>query len=92
MKGRKFDKEKNRWSLVPFKQLEDVVRVLTLGAVKYDDDNWMRVPDARDRYMSACIRHIVAWWGGEIKDPETKSSHLAHAICCLLFLMWFDDN
>ena len=37
-------------------------------------------------------RHIFAWWGGEDKDPETGFSHLAHAACCLLFLMEFQRN
>ncbi len=37
-------------------------------------------------------RHIFAWWGGEDKDPETGFSHLAHAGCCLLFLMEFQRN
>ena len=36
-------------------------------------------------------RHIDAWWQGEQKDPETGEHHLAHAICCGMFLWWFDD-
>ena len=27
----------------------------------------------------------------EQKDPETGEHHLAHAICCGMFLWWFDD-
>ena len=37
-------------------------------------------------------RHIDAWWGGEQKDPETGEHHLAHAICCGMFLWWFDNQ
>ena len=37
-------------------------------------------------------RHIFAWWGGQDKDPETGFSHLAHAGCCLIFLMEYQRN
>ena len=90
--GDKFDKEKSRWSLIPYKQLEQVVDVLTLGAIKYSDDNWQHVKPLKERYFSAAMRHISAWKGGEKNDPETGLSHMAHAVCCLLFIMWGDDN
>ena len=79
MNGIKFDQNKERWSLLPIKQVREVVKVLTAGAIKYEDDNWQRVPDSRRRYFSATMRHITAWWDGEIKDPETGLHHLAHA-------------
>ncbi len=92
MIGRKFDTSKPRWSLLPFKELSQVVEVLTLGSKKYSDDNWKYVDNSRDRYFSACMRHLTSWWNGEIKDKESGQSHLAHAICCLLFLLWFENN
>jgi hypothetical protein len=92
MEGRKNDIGKLRWSLLPFKEVADVVAVLTFGATKYDDDNWQKVPNHKDRYFSACMRHLTAWCGGEKNDSETGINHLAHAVCCLLFLMWFDNR
>ena len=88
----KYDKDKPRWSLLPFKEAEEVVDVLTIGAKKYADDNWKTVPDRQDRYFSACLRHMTAWKIGELIDKETGRSHLAHAVCCLLFMMWGDNN
>lgn len=88
--GRKFDQGKDQWSLLPWAQVRDVVRVLTYGAAKYAPDNWQSVADARTRYFSAAHRHLAAWFGGERNDPETQLPHLAHAICCLLFLGWHD--
>ena len=44
------------------------------------------------RYFAAMCRHVFAWWGGEDADPETGYSHLAHAGCCLLFLMEYQRN
>ena len=90
--GIKFDKEKVRWSLVPTGVMTDVVDVLTKGAQKYAPDNWMYVPDSRSRYYDAAQRHLTSWWEGELNDPETGNSHLAHAMCCLMFLHWFDQQ
>lgn len=91
-KGVKYDSDKPRWELVPFRAMKDVVDVLTYGSKKYADDNWKIVPDARKRYVSAAFRHLTDWADGEKKDKETGKSHLAHAICCLLFLLWFEQE
>ncbi len=90
--GRKDDREKPRWDLLPFEALAPIVDVLTYGARKYAPENWRIVPDARRRYYAAAMRHMVAWWAGERNDPETGMSHLAHAGCCLLFLGAMDRD
>ena len=87
--GLKLDSGKPRWSLVPWGAMASVVRVLTFGAKKYADDNWKHVANARTRYYDAAMRHLTAWWLGEEKDPETGESHLAHAACCVLYLLSF---
>jgi hypothetical protein len=89
--GIKYDSEKRRWSLVPAGVMDEVIDVLEYGSKKYSDNNWMRVPDARTRYYDAAMRHMDAWWQGEVDDVETNKSHLAHAMCCLMFLQWFDN-
>tara|TARA_R110002126_G_scaffold220018_1_gene365374 strand:- start:133 stop:597 length:465 start_codon:yes stop_codon:yes gene_type:complete len=91
-RGVKYDGDKPRWELLPFKAVREVVEVLTYGSNKYADDNWKIVPDARKRYISASFRHLTAWAEGEKNDNETGKSHLAHAICCLLFLLWFEQE
>ena len=87
----KNDDGKLQWSLMPFEQLEDTVRVLMKGAVKYSRDNWKKCDDV-NRYKDALMRHVTAYIKGETKDPEDNLSHLAHAICNCLFLQWFDDK
>jgi len=42
--------------------------------------------------VGAAFRHFIAWVMGEKKDPESGWSHLAHLMCCILFLMWTDEN
>ena len=88
VEGKKFDAGKLRHSLIPPEVLNEVLAVLEHGASKYGEYNWLRVADARTRYYDAAHRHLAAWWGQEIgMDEESKCSHLAHAICCLMFLM-----
>lgn len=88
-KGKKYDAGKLPWQLVPWVAMREVVAVLKLGADKYNVGNWKFVPDARDRYFAATMRHLLAWYEGETRDPESGRHHLAHAVCCLLFLLWF---
>ena len=88
--GVKYDNGKPQWSLLPFRALTQVVEVLTYGAKKYAPDNWKKVPDARRRYIDAGFRHFTAYASGETHDPETGKHHLAHAICCMLYLVAFD--
>ena len=85
--GVEHDTGKPDWSLLPLDATEKVVEVLTHGAEKYSRDNWKEVPNAENRYYSAMMRHVVSFRRGEYLDPESGLPHLAHAICCLLFLL-----
>tara|TARA_Y100001951_G_C11227671_1_gene232661 strand:+ start:140 stop:427 length:288 start_codon:yes stop_codon:yes gene_type:complete len=87
----KFDEGKRRWRLIPFGIVNDIVDVFDLGAQKYGVDNWKKCEDW-DRYFDALMRHVIAWRQGEKLDPETHKHHLAHAICCAIFLIWKDKN
>ena len=85
--GRKFDVDKLEYGLVPPIAFKAVVEILTIGARKYDRDNWKHVPDAKRRYFDAAMRHIWDWKSGDKYDEETSKNHLAHAICNLMFLL-----
>ena len=88
--GAKYDGGKLRYSLLPKGTITEVLKVLEFGAKKYAPDNWMKVDNAQIRYYDAALRHITAWHEGEEFDQETGVSHIAHALCCLHFLMWFE--
>jgi hypothetical protein len=88
--GRKFDGGKLEYGLLPPLALEEDVKVLTFGAQKYERDNWQQVPDSKRRYFDALQRHVWAWKKGEKMDPESGINHLAHAMCCLMFLYEHD--
>ena len=90
MDGKKHDSEKPDWSLLPFEAISLVVKVLTFGKRKYGRENWQLLPDAKNRYLAAALRHIARRQCGEALDEESKLPHTAHAICCLLFYLWFE--
>lgn len=85
--GVKADASKPRWSLVPWAAMSKVRDVLEFGARKYSPDNWRKVPNARERYKESLLRHILAYQAGEETDSESGLPHLAHAACCVLFLL-----
>lgn len=88
--GRKFDGNKIQYGLLPPLALKATAEILTFGAEKYEPDNWKYVPDSKRRYFDALQRHLWAWKDGEQNDLETGKNHLAHAMCCLMFLYEHD--
>lgn len=82
---------KLQWTLLPWKELREVVEVLQAGAKKYSVDNWKKCDDLNE-FRNALLRHVTSYMSGETIDPEDKKSHLAHAICNCLFLMYFDNQ
>lgn len=88
--GMKYDTGKLRWDLVP-PEFEEVVKVLTYGATKYDDRNW-ELGINYGRLIAAAQRHIWAWVRGERDDPETGIHHLAHAACDIMFLLTYEKR
>lgn len=88
MTGIKYDQGKAQMELLPPKALREVAHVLTFGAQKYAPDNWRKVKPLRERYLGAALRHIMS----EMEDPGHKDTEsgidgLAHAICCLMFIL-----
>ena len=85
MDGIKHDSKKPKMNLLPPKAIVEVAKVLTFGAQKYGPENWKELEDLQNRYLAGALRHIFAHMDGEQLDPETGLSHMAHALCCLLF-------
>lgn len=80
-KAKKFDQGKPRLSLLPTHAIMEAAGVMTFGAQKYGDKNWMQGDMRVTRLWDAAVRHMVAFFHGEDTDPESGKSHLAHAIC-----------
>jgi hypothetical protein len=91
LEGKKHDQEKIRMDLVPPEAVEALATVLTFGADKYGDRNW-ELGMSWGRVFGALMRHMWAWWKGEGVDPETGMSHLWHALCCIAFLVAYEER
>lgn len=88
---RKDDCDKLPLDLIPVESLEEIGVVLRHGAEKYAPRNWE--PGMRwGRCYAALLRHLFAWWRGEDRDPDSGLSHLAHAGCCILFLISYEHR
>lgn len=90
--GSKHDSGKPLMGAVPPNALLAVAKVLTFGAEKYGRDNWRQVENAETRYLDAALRHINAYQRGEAVDPESGESHLAHAVCSLMFMIELEEG
>lgn len=83
--GKKYDAGKTRHELLSDLAIEELAKVLTFGAKKYAADNWRSGMEWR-RLIGAARRHIAEFSMGNDIDPDSGLSHLAHAMCCLMFL------
>lgn len=90
-KGLKYDQGKPRPELIPALSILEISKVLAFGAKKYEEWNWTE-DLTYSRISGACLRHLFYWLSGEDKDKETGISHLAHAGCCVLFLLHLEQT
>lgn len=87
----KFDTDKLPLNLLSTEAMNQTAAVLKFGADKYAEHNW-RKGFAWSRPLAAAMRHLTAFNDGEDKDPESGLSHLAHAACCIMFLLEFEKT
>lgn len=81
----RFNNGKPQWSMVDFKSLEDMVRVLEFGEKKYSRDNWKKGLKTTE-VVDSLLRHIYAYLNGEDIDPESGINHTGHIMCNAMFL------
>lgn len=89
----KYDKGKLQYSLLPYEAIDAVVEVLTWAITRetpppYPKGSWKQVE--KSAYLDAAGRHYSKYCSGEKNDPESNLSHLAHAACNYLFILWKD--
>jgi hypothetical protein len=87
----KFDQHKLPLNLLSTEAMNQTAAVLAFGAEKYAAHNW-RAGFAWSRPLAAAMRHLTAFNDGEDRDPESGLSHLAHAACCIMFLLEFEKT
>jgi hypothetical protein len=94
----RYNQGKLQWSLVDFKSLEGMVKVLEMGAEKYDKHNWKKGMPVT-QVGESLMRHLFAFLNGENTDSESGLSHLSHVLCNAMFMEYilrekpnFDDR
>ncbi len=88
--AKKYDNGKPRVDLLPFESLISVAKVLGWAAnSKYEDHNW-RKGMPWSKIAASALRHMLYWALRVGPDKESGMSHLAHAACCLLFLISYE--
>lgn len=69
---------KPRYDLLEPFAIEELVKVFTAGAKKYDDHNWLKGMNW-SKMRASLARHLAAWDQLEEIDEETQCSHMALA-------------
>lgn len=91
MSGTKFDSEKPMMVLIDPYFLEELAKVMTMGAQKYDSFNWTKGIKV-NRLISSLDRHLLEIKKGIDKDKESQLSHCAHIAANAMFIMWMLTN
>ena len=75
-------------SLFALETLEGACQVLAYGREKYAAWNWAKGANHSVPFDSM-MRHLIAWQNGEEIDPESGLGHLDHAMCNMMFLIYY---
>lgn len=65
---------------IPHRVLDALGRVFEYGARKHSPYGWINVPGYRLHFGMKMLRHGAAYFSGELVDPETGESHMAHLL------------
>lgn len=94
----RYNHGKLQWSMVDFKSLEGMVRVLEMGAEKYSKDNW-KLGMPVTQVCESLLRHLFSFMSGETNDQESGQSHMSHVMVNAMFVEYimrekaqFDDR
>jgi hypothetical protein len=83
----RYNQGKVQWSLVDYKSIEPMVRVLEYGCFKYSKDNWKKGMPA-SQIIESMLRHTFKLLEGELVDPESGIEHVGHIQCNAMFLAY----
>jgi hypothetical protein len=72
--GLRYDAGKLRFDLMPPDAEEEIIRVYTRGAMKYEDRNWERGM-AWHKCLGPLKRHLNKWEKGAMMDEEYPELH-----------------
>jgi hypothetical protein len=74
-----------RYDLMPAGPMKALAQILAMGAQRYGEDNWHRIP-IKD-HVNHAIAHLY-----EYLDGETAEDHLGHAMCRAMFALYLEQQ
>jgi hypothetical protein len=86
--AKRFNSGKNQLSLITPEFRTQLGLVLTMGAKKYDRDNWRKGLSVRS-ILDSLHRHLIEFENGNDLDEESHLMHLGHIAANTMFLMHF---
>jgi len=96
-KALRYNEGKLDWTLVDWKSLEPLVKVVTYGWKKYTTpeasgrDNWKNPCEDPMQHIQSAFRHLMAISGGEMIDPESNELHAGH-VCANMMMFIYHTN
>ena len=85
----KYDQDKLRFDLIEPDFERELAKVLTHGAIKYGEENWKTLDNAKQRYIAALKRHLNDFQQGVTTDIESGCRITAHIAANVMFLDYF---
>jgi hypothetical protein len=82
----KLDNNKLRMDLIPPVAIEELAKIFTFGASKYNDRNWEKGLKY-SRLLAALDRHLLEFKKCNDFDEESKELHISHAFTNLAMLI-----
>lgn len=77
---------KPRYDLIPTGPLRRLADLYARGAIKYDDNNWMKGQPYSRAYASL-FRHLIAW-----REGDRDEDHIAAVAWNAFAIMYYEDN
>ena len=84
-KSTRYNEGKLKWSLIDYKSMEPLIRIMEKGVEEYGLDNWKIGLDLVEIQESA-QRHLASMMSGELKDTKSGELHAGHIIANMM--MW----
>lgn len=88
----RYDSGKPNWTLIDFKTIEPMVRVMEYGATKYQEGNWKLPPNDPKQPLQSAFRHLIALVSGEEIDEESGVSHAGHVMTNMMIYMYHNNK
>lgn len=90
-KSIRYNEGKPKWSLVDFKSLEPLVRVMEYGEMKYSRDNW-KIGLNPTETLDSLARHLFKLMSGEEVDSESGLPHTGHILANIMFYIYHHEK